>query len=606
MSDEQDVIHEALEQFKESQDGSDYNRLAYEEDLRFSRMSEQWPEEVARQRTHDHRPMLTINKLAPLIRQVVNESRQNKPAIKVSPVDSGSDVETADVISGLVKSIERRSRADVAYDTGIDCAASCGFGFWRVGIDYAAPDSFDLEAKIIRIPNPLAVHWDVNSMSFDAADWNYAFVSDMLSEDEFEAKYPDAEKVSFEGDTRDLVNNWLENERIRVAEYFKKEMKEEDVIRLSNGQTYRERDLERLAKASFEAGGIDLGGMLKDGEMVQAFMVMNELEETRRRTSMFPDIRRRIITGSQVLEDDPWPGQYIPICPVWGDEVVIDGRRHFRSMIRDAKGAQQMHNFWRTAATELVALAPRAPFLMQESALPREGAERQKWQNANTQSYPYLLYSDNSNMPSRQPFAGVPGGAVGEAISANQDIQDITGVYPASIGARSNETSGKAILARERQGDVSNFHFIDNLSRAIQYCGQVLVDIIPAIYSAKETIRILGDDQAEKVVRLTQGAGVTEEGEERLYNLAVGRYDVTVDTGPSFATQREEARETLMELMTKVPGSAAVLGDIFLKHMDFQGAEEAAERLERMFAAQMNPGQPGIPPGQPPQGGIPG
>ena len=220
MSDEQDVIHEALEQFKESQDGSDYNRLAYEEDLRFSRMSEQWPEEVARQRTHDHRPMLTINKLAPLIRQVVNESRQNKPAIKVSPVDNGSDVQTADVISGLVKSIERRSKADVAYDTGIDCAASGGFGFWRVGIDYAARDSFDLEAKIIRIPNPLAVHWDVNSMSFDAADWNYAFVSDLLSEEEFEAKYPKARKVSFEGDNRDLVNNWLENERVRVAEYF--------------------------------------------------------------------------------------------------------------------------------------------------------------------------------------------------------------------------------------------------------------------------------------------------------------------------------------------------------------------------------------------------
>lgn len=603
---EEDILKDAMDQFQESQDGSSYNRDAYEEDIRFARMSDQWPHDIARQREHDNRPMLTVNKIAPIIRQVVNESRQNTPAIRVSPVDGGSDIDTADVISGLVKSIERRSKADVAYDTAMDNACSGGFGFWRVAIDYAAPDSFDLEAKIIRIPNPLMVHWDVNSMGFDASDWNYAFVSDMLSEDEFEKTYPGAQKASFEGDSRDSVNNWIEGNQIRVSEYFRKEMKEEDVVQLSNGQTYRMKDLERMAKAYFEAGGIDLGGMLDEGEVIQAFMAVNNLVETRRRKSQFPDIRRRVITSAEVLVDDPWPGQYIPICPVWGDEVVIDGRRHFRSMIRDAKGAQQMHNFWRTAATELVALAPRAPFLMQENALPKEGVERAKWQEANTQSYPYLLYSSQSNMPQRQPFAGVPGGAVQEAIASNQDIQDITGVYPSSTGARSNETSGRAIIARERQADVSNFHFIDNLSRAIQYCGQVLVDIIPAVYSAKETIRILGEDQTEKVVRLTQEAGGMEDGQERLYNLSVGRYDVTVDTGPSFASQREEARETLLELMTRVPGSAQVLGDIFLRHMDFQGAEEAAERLERLFAPQMNPGQPGIPPGQPPQGGVPG
>lgn len=604
MSDE-DILHEAQEQFRESQDGSDFNRENLISDIRFSRMSDQWPDAVAKQREIDGRPMLTINKLAPLIRQVVNESRQNKPAIKVSPVDSGSDVETAQVISGLIKSIERRSKADVAYDTAIDHACSGGFGFFRVGIDYVAPDSFEMEARIERVPNPLMVHWDVNSTSFDAADWNYAFISDMMAEEEFEKTYPDAAKVSFEGDGRDQVNDWLEGERIRVAEYFRKEMSEENTILLSNGQSFREKDLHRMARMSMEAGGIDLGGMVDDEEMTRAFMMINGLEEQRRRKAVYPDIKRYIITGSEVLENDPWPGQYIPICPVWGDEVVLDGKRHFRSMIRDAKSAQEMHNYWRTAATELVALAPKSPWLIHQDSLPTESSERQKWNNANTQSYSYLLFGGR-DMPHRQPFAGVPGGAVQESISANQDIQDITGVYPSSIGARSNETSGKAILARERQGDLSNFHFIDNLSRAIQYCGQVLVDIIPAVYSAKETVRILGEDMTEEVKKLTLGAGQTEDGQERIYNLAVGRYDVTVDTGPSFATQREEARETLMELMTKVPGSAQVLGDIFLKHMDFQGAEEAAERLERLMAPQQNPGLPGVAPGQPPQGGNPG
>ena len=500
MADDGSTIREALEQFQESESGSDYNRRDFYDDIMFARMSEQWPKEVKEIRRQEGRPCLTVNKLAPLVRQVVNESRQNKPAIEISPVDNGADINTAEVISGLVRSIERHSDADIAYDTAIDHAVSGGFGFFRIDIDYAHDESFDLEARIRRIPNALMVHWDINSTAGDASDWNYAFVSDFLTKEQFKRQYPDAQPVNFEGDDRDYINYWMQEEQIRIAEYFTRTEGKRKLFQLSNGAVFREDMLPMAARRFFETGGIDLGPA-DDDEVISAYLAATGLAVQNQREATFFEVKRRMISGVEVLEEEDWPGSMIPICPVWGDEVMADGRRYFRSMIRDAKDAQMMHNFWRSATTELVALAPRAPFLIEDNAIPP--GEEEKWATANTRSHPYLKYAQGRNMPQRQPFASTPTGALQEAISANEDMQAITGIYPSSIGERSNETSGRAILARERQANVSNFHFIDNLSRAIRYAGRVLVEIIPAVYSTRQTIRILGQDESEKVVRLT-------------------------------------------------------------------------------------------------------
>lgn len=624
------IIQEALERFQESQEGDDFNRSAYEEDVKFSRLGDQWTingKDYKAERLKEGRPALTINKLPSFIRQVVNESRQSKPAIKVSPVDNGADVATADVITGLIRSIERGSSADVAYDTAIEHAVTGGVGYFRIGIEYSHPDSFDMECVIKRIPNPLMVHRDVDSMEFDASDWNYGFISQFYTEDEFEKAFPDADPVSFNaGSGNDLMSSWIEDEKIRVAEYWLREQKQRDLILFKGAseiRPIREDQLPLLAKAAAEAGGIDVSG-IKDDELVQFWIQTMGLEEVRRRTVDYYEVTRRLINGQEVLKEEPWPGSMIPICPVYGDEVVIDGRRHLRSLTRDARDAQSMFNFWRSASTELVALAPRAPWIGPEGFVP-EGKE-DLWQTANTRSHAYLEYNPAAGgAPQRQPFAGVPGGALQEALNASDDMKAIIGIYDSSLGARSNETSGRAIMARQREADVSNFHFLDNLSRAIRYAGQILVEVIPSVYSARQTIRILGEDQTEKVIKLTQedGGGVInpETGDRELYNLSVGHYDVTVSTGPSYATQREETREVLMELMRQVPGSAEFIGDIFLKYMDFQGADEVAKRLNMLLQAKgMVPGagmpggvpgqspammgqQPGLPPQPPMQGG---
>jgi hypothetical protein len=575
-----DVVRDALERFEDSVEGSEHNREAYYEDFKFARLADQWPDAIKKQRVQEGRPVLVINKLPALIRAVVNESRQNRPSIKVSPVDSGADEDTAEVIGGLVRSIERNSNAEVAYNTALDQAVTGGFGFFRVCIDFANEETFDMEARIDRIPNALQVHYDPTTTEFDASDWEFAFVSEMMNEREYKRLYPDASMVAFDGDSRN--GSWVDDEDIRVAEYFLRTLSTRTLVQFQTGQgiqVYREEELPQAAEMFFEAGGIDPSGG-SDEEMIQAFVQMSGMTEMARREAEYHTVTRRIMNGVEVLSEDEWPGPTIPICPVWGDEVYIDGRRHFRSMIRDAKDPQSIFNFWRSATTELVGLAPKTPWVGPKGFIPK--GQEAKWASANTRSHAYLEYEDmGKNPPRRTDFAGVPSGALQEALNANDDMKAITGIYDPSLGAESPEKSGVAIRARQTQGDISNFHFLGNLSRAIRYCGQVLVDIIPAVYSARETVRILGEDRAQQVIKLTQEAGGAE-GDE-LYNLSVGRYDVTVATGPTFATQREETRDTLIEIMRQVPDAGPFIGDVLMDHMDFVGADKVAKRLKALL-----------------------
>lgn len=595
--DDTSLIKEAMEKFRDSQDSSDFNRDAYYEDTKFARLADQWPDEILKQRQQEGRPALVINKLPALIRSIVNESRQSKPSVKVSPVDNGADEDTAEIIGGIIRSVERNSNASVAYDTAIDNSVTGGFGFFRVDIEYAHEDTFELEAKINRIPNALSVHWDTSSTAFDASDWEYCFISEWMDKAEFKVRWPDASLVPFEGDSRDENSElWLKDDSIRIAEWFQRYPKKRKLFKLQftdpetqqvTTKTVREEEVPHMAKRFFEAGGMD-PDTIKEKDLQDVFFQAAGITKIDERDADYFEVKRRIINGTEVLEDDTWPGQHIPVCPVWGDEVFSDGRRYFRSLIRDAKDPQMMFNFWRSATTELVALAPKTPFIGPKGFVPK--GQESKWASANTRSHAYIEY-EGSIPPQRQAFAGVPAGALQESINASDDMKAITGIYDASIGAKSNETSGKAIMARERQGDVSNFHFIDNLNRAIQYCGRILVEIIPAVYSPKEVVRILGEDSKDQVIKLTQEDGGSTKpgvnGEPRLYNLAVGKYDVTVASGPNFATQREETRETLIEIMRQVPDAAPFVGDVLLDHMDFVGADKVAKRLKALLPPEV-------------------
>ena len=576
-----DLIADARKAYERCKYKEDHNRTNWLDDVRFARLGEQWPAQVKTQRELEGRPCLTINRLPAFIRQVTNDARQNTPSIKFHPVGDGADQETAKIYDGLTRNIEYTSNADVAYDNALDNAVTGGFGYFRVCTEYAADDVFDQDLRIEAIKNPLTVYGDPMSTAADSADWNVCFVTEMYSNDDFKKKWPKAEMVDFEADSRD-GSDWFRKDEVRVAEWWTREEVPAKLLKLSNGAILLEETYEEN-REFFDT-------------LVPPITIVAE------RPTKTMKVTQRIISGCEVLETNDWAGKYIPIVPVYGDEVMVDGERHFLSLVRFAKDPQQMLNFWRTASTELVALAPKTPFI---GAVGQFATDAVKWQSANTVSYSHIEYDAvelNGSLappPQRQPFAGPPAGALQEAINASDDMKSIMGIFDASLGAQSNETSGRAILARQREGDVGTFNFTDNLSRAIRHCGRILVDMIPKVYSGPRMLRIIHEDGTNEQVPVNgmqppaqqqQGAMDQQQAAQsvaRVFDLTAGKYDVTCETGPSYTTRREEAATQIMEFMRAVPASAALIGDLLAKNLDWPGADEIAERLKKMLPPQL-------------------
>lgn len=573
MAKDSDIIRDAKDAFDRAVQAEERNRKNWLDDMRFARLGEQWPESVRRQREQEGRPCLTINRLPAFIRQVTNDARQNSPSIKCHPVGDGADKETAEVLNGLIRNIEYTSNADVAYDTALDHAVTGGFGYFRISTDYAEDDAFDQDIRIERVANPLTIYGDPDSTAADSSDWNRSFVTDLWSKDAFEKRWPGAQASNFESDGHDKSHLWLQGDEIRVAEDWIREEVDAKLVKLSDGMVMFESQYLKIKEI------LDIQGITVVGD----------------RPTKTKKVTQRIITGAEVLETNKWAGRYIPIVPVYGDEVMIEGERHFLSLVRFAKDPQQMFNYWRTASTELVALAPKTPFIGPRGAF---NTDADKWNTANTVSHPYIEY-DGNQPPQRQPFVGPPGGALQEAMNASDDMKSIMGIFDASLGAQSNETSGRAIMARQREGDVSTFNYIDNLSRAIKHAGRILVDLIPKVYDTPRIIRVIHEDGSNKNIPINQQYPAQPDPKEqqasqeemqgivKMHDLTTGKYDVTCEAGPSFTTKREESANQMIEFIRANPSAAPIIGDLLAKNLDWPGADEIADRMKAMLPPQI-------------------
>lgn len=576
---DKDVLEDAKALYELSVERENDNRAASLDDLKFSRLDEQWPERIKADRIRSGRPCLTMPLLEPFIRQVVNDARQNQPSIKVHPADSSADPMTAQIYNGLIRNIETTSRADVAYDTALDFAVTMGFGFFRVNTEFARDDTFDLDIRIQRIANPFSVYGDPYSTETDSSDWNSAFVTELLEKDQFRKKYKGAYPVDWdESGYNTLKDPWRDDERILIAEYFARDSVPKTILLLSDQSVVAE-DVFEEQKDTYDQAGIS---------------VVNERE------TQGYEVTRYVMSGAEVLETRKWIGQYIPIIPVYGVEINVEGKRYFRGLVRPAKDAQRMYNYWRTATTELVALAPKAPFIGRKGQFITDA---EKWASANVENHAFLEYDEPDakadqwhGPPQRQPFAGVPAGALQEALNASNDLRAITGIHEAGLGEPSNETSGRAIMARQREGDVSTFHFIDNLSRAIEHCGRILIDLIPLVYTAPRIIRVLGPDGMPSSVPLGQPVQMPQQNGQMLshvFDLSRGKYDLTVETGPSFTTRREESANQMIELVRAFPAAAPLVAPLLAKNLDWPGADQIAAGFQQLQQQQTAAAQQG-------------
>jgi len=585
-----DIVKEALDAFDVVQSAELDNRDLAEDDIEFARLSNQWPEWAEKQRIAEHRPCLTFNRLGPVIRQVINDSRMNRPATSVHPVDGKADKDTAEVLTGLIRNIEASSDADIAYDTAVENAVSGGFGYWRINTEYAlnamdedgiremGESAFDQNLFIRAVPNIFSVYGDPYSQAADSSDWMTSFVVEQLTKKQFEERFKGAEMVDFSAtEWTEIREPWVIDETVQIAEFWKREK------------------IVKLAYAVQLPGSEELPGdvvvMFEDELKKEPLLKQGATVIGQPRPVMSYKVTQHTISGVEELQKVDWPGAYIPIVPVYGDEVNLKGKRHFRSLIRDARDAQMKYNFWSTTATEMIGLAPKAPYIGEQGAF---DVGNEKWQTANNQSHAYLEHKKGTQMPQRQPFAGVPAGVLQEQLNASDEIKAITGIYDASLGARSNETSGVAINARKVEGDVATFHFIDNLTRAIRHSGRILVDLIPKVYSTPRIIRILGEDGTSEERTLNQP--YEDGGVVRIHDVRTGRYDVTVKAGPGFTTRREEAAAQMMDLIKAFgPEAGKLIGDLLAKNLDWPGADEIAERLKKLLPPELQDGENGLP-----------
>lgn len=551
------ILETALARFKIAAESESENRKLHLEDLKF-RAGEQWPAEIRKDREQDGRPCLVVNRIPQFVQQVTNDQRQNRPTIKVFPVDDKADIETAKIFQGITRHILQNSNAEVAFDTAFESAVVGGRGFFRVLTDYKDPLSFDQEILIKRVRNPFNCYLDPSSQEPDGSDANWGFVFEDMTKKEFESAYPDKE-IGSDEDFASIGDNfpeWMGDDHVRVAEYFYKEFKTKEIALLSDGSTVLVDEL-----PEFLPEGI-------------------AIEKTRK--TQVPVIRWLKINAKEILEETEWLGRWIPIIPVIGQEIDIEGKQILEGVIRHAKDPQRMYNYWTSSETETIALAPRAPFVGVEGQF--EGHELQ-WQQANRKNFAFLQYKPISiaGQPAPAPSRNVyepPVQAITQAkqLSAD-DMKATTGIYDASLGARSNENSGIAIQRRNLQSQTSNFHFVDNLARSIRHLGRILVDLIPKVYDTAQAVRILGEDDQAEIIKINEV--FERNGKLVQFNLGVGKYDVICETGPSFATKRQEAAASMVDVSKANPKVMEVAGDLVVKNMDWPGATEIAERLKK-------------------------
>lgn len=551
-----DLLATARERFRLSAEAEADLRKLQLEDKKFA-SGEQWPEKIKAQREEDGRPCLTIDRLSPQIKQVTNGLREARPSIDIAPTENG-DVEVAEVYGGLIRHIQNNSDADVAYDQGGSDAATIGRGFFRVLTEYESDDSDSQEIIIGRIRNPFTIYFDPTCQKIDYSDARFAFVVEDLLFSQYKLEYPDSKvgksaSLTEFSSTGDDLAEWFTEQTVRVAEYWYVE------------STYEDRTLPNGKKRKIE--------------------------------------KRKVfckkINAVEVLESYEWAGKYIPIVPVIGEEVDINGKVDYRGITRRARDPQAMSNYWFTAATEAVALAPKSPVIMAEGQ--DEGYERQ-WDQANVKNFSRLVYKpttigQNLAPPPSRMTAEPPIQAMMAMLQASENnLRAVTGFY--DVGDREGrEQSGRAIMARQRMGELGNSDYGDGLRRAIRHCGRILVDLIPHIYDVPRVRRITGKDGQERSVIVhagnpppvdpATGKPQQPDGVDGVFDLSAGKYDVVVSAGQSFQTARQEFIELMAPMFQAKPELFQLFGDIFFENLDVPYAKQMAERAKKMLPPQL-------------------
>lgn len=576
MARERDIIKDARERFEAAASTFSDQRNRMIEDLEFSNPADpqQWDELLRRNRELDEggpRPCLTFDQTNQYIAQVVNEARQNKPALEALPVDSKGDPAVAAAYEGLFRQIEYASKAGQAYDTAIEHAARTGLGYVRVYTEVVDPETNQQEIRIGRVHDQMTVLLDQDSVEPDGSDAMFGFVTSVVRKSRFEKR-----------SQRRSTTSW------DVPGYYQTDI---DSTLVCEYQCVEETKERRVLIDGPENESVSL--TIDEYEQLSAqigFRPPVNAEFTAKKRS----VKWYKLTADEVLEQADFPSRWIGIVPVIGYETWIKGRRYLCGMVRRMMDGQRAYNYERTAYIEAVALQPKAPI---SAAVEAIAGYEHDYETANLTRQAVLKYNafDERGQPLPRPDRISPPvmsqAFVQGALMAREDIQASIGMYRANLGAPSNETSGKAIHAREQQGDVANFHYIDNLGRSVEHVGRIIMDMIPKVYDTRRFVKLAGiDGKLSQVLvdpSLPMAAKKNQRGKAEAINPTIGKYDVRVKVGPAYTTQRQEVAEQLSLMLQKAPAFLPILGPMWVKMQDWPESEKIAKLLLSMAPPQV-------------------
>jgi hypothetical protein len=559
----QDLLQQAKERYSDAKEAMREQHARMREDMKFSNPADpqQWTDDDRKARKG--RPSLTFDRTNQFIMQVVNDGRQNKPSIQCLPADSEGDPAVAEKLNGIIRHVEYQSRAGIAYDTALESAARCGLGWLRVIPQVMRPETNEQEVRILRVHDPLSILLDPGSTEPNGSDAMYGFAETTMTERAFKAAFPKAEVGAWESD------GWFGDKNTRICEYFGvKETKTNNIVAMLEGQQ------QSMLEADYwEAHKEGRAIMLPDQDgAAQTF-------EAKERT-----VKWCKMSGLDILEETIFPSQFLPLIPVLGYELWIDGKRYLCGMTRRLMDGQRFHNYAASATAESIASQPKAPFIV-----PFEGIENFEpdWQKLNSGNPAYLPYNSvNENgdpipAPSRLSPPVMSQGFAGLLEYSSASMESAVGMFKANLGQQDNASSGRAIRARQQEGDTANFHYLDNRDRGIEQLGRVVVDMVTGrkgVYDTQRQARILGDDGKQDFVQIDPNMpqAVRKDGKKVVaINLNVGAYDVRVKSGPSFANNRQEAAQQIVDLTQGNPQLAAAMAPLLMKLQDLPDSEKA-------------------------------
>jgi len=548
MADDLEFLALARKRFQAAAEDEKDLRKRYTSDLKFASPDgdDQWDPQLRMQREAAGRPAMAFPRCHTFVQQVANEGRQNKPQIKFAP-RLDADKDTGEIYEGLARYIQYDSDAQIAYDTALECSAGGSFGYYRFLTDYCDDDSDDLELKIVPVLDPLAVYGILVPSCFRQTP-RFGFVVSEMSKEEFKAKYPKSEIANLPwADAEKQGNGWIGSETVRIAEYW-------------------------------------------------------YIEETKQEGKRKPKVTVKFckINGIEVLPDTEtdWPGSTIPIIPVLGKQMIMEGKPRLFSVVTPQKDAQKLLNYSKTRIAESLSTSPISPFMVVEGQI--SGYEDQ-WESLNTAQRPFLTYKavdvfgKPAPPPARQTFEP-PIQALSAFIAQEiDDMKATTGIFDASLGNQGNEISGQAIQQRQQQSNLTTMHFMDNLIRSFRQGGEIIAELIPKIYDTEREIQILGIDEKPKLVLINK-EHQDEAGKTHNYDMTKGKYALVVTSGKAFDSKRSETFDTMQQVLATQPNLMNVIGDIFFRNSDLAGSDQLAERFQKMLPPQLQENDSPLPP----------